>query len=145
MPDPFTHAALPIILLLCRSSRQPSHPIVTVNEGTRFLLVVRNDGSRAWDPALGDPPIEADSDGVPRMMRKLAHFTPLNDADYLEDMLKQHHNSIGAFLIEPIMGNCCSTTATVETVVATPSTPAAADADSCASTPKNGTLFLRES
>ena len=33
-------------------------------------------------------------------------------------MLKQHHNSIGAFLIEPIMGNCCSITATREYVQA---------------------------
>jgi glutamate-1-semialdehyde 2,1-aminomutase len=71
-----------------------------------------------WDPALGDPPVAADSDGVPHMMRKLAYFTPLNDANYLEDLLKQHHNSIGAFLIEPMMGNCCSITATREYVQA---------------------------
>jgi len=71
-----------------------------------------------WDPATGDPPIEADSEGIPSLLKKLAHFTPLNDANYLEDLLKRHHQSIGAFLIEPIMGNCCSITATREYVQA---------------------------
>jgi glutamate-1-semialdehyde 2,1-aminomutase len=52
------------------------------------------------------------------MMKKLAYFTPLNDANYLEDLLKKHHGSIGAFLIEPMMGNCCSITATREYVQA---------------------------
>jgi glutamate-1-semialdehyde 2,1-aminomutase len=37
---------------------------------------------------------------------------PLNDADAIEDVLKKHHKDIGAFLIEAIMGNCCSLTAT---------------------------------
>ncbi|MDX1460773.1 MAG: aminotransferase class III-fold pyridoxal phosphate-dependent enzyme, partial [Xanthomonadales bacterium] len=69
-----------------------------------------------WDPRAGDPPIEADSEGVPRLIKRLAHFTPLNDANYLEDLLRRHHADIGAFLIEPIMGNCCSTTADVEYV-----------------------------
>src|SRR5210317_1797743 len=69
-----------------------------------------------WDPATGAPSIEADSDGVPKMLKKMAHFTPLNDANYLEDILKKHHGSIGAFLIEPMMGNCCSITATREYV-----------------------------
>jgi glutamate-1-semialdehyde 2,1-aminomutase len=71
-----------------------------------------------WDIAAGDPPIEADSEGIPRRMRKLVHFTPLNDANHLEDLLKQNHNDIGAFLIEPIMGNCCSISATREYVLA---------------------------
>jgi glutamate-1-semialdehyde 2,1-aminomutase len=71
-----------------------------------------------WDPDDGAPPIAADSEGIPRMLRKLAHFTPLNDADYLEDLLKRHHDSIGAFLIEPIMGNCCSIMAQREYVLA---------------------------
>jgi glutamate-1-semialdehyde 2,1-aminomutase len=51
-------------------------------------------------------------------MKKLAHFTPLNDANYLEDLLKRHHQDIGAFLIEPIMGNACSIMATREYVLA---------------------------
>jgi glutamate-1-semialdehyde 2,1-aminomutase len=71
-----------------------------------------------WDPAAGDPPIESDSEGIPQILKKLAHFTPLNDANYLEDLLKRHHQDIGAFLIEPIMGNCCSIVATREYVLA---------------------------
>jgi glutamate-1-semialdehyde 2,1-aminomutase len=35
----------------------------------------------------------------------------LNDANHLEDLLRRHGHEIGAFLIEPIMGNCCSITA----------------------------------
>ena len=64
------------------------------------------------------PPIEPDSEGVPMMLKRLTHFTPLNDANYLEDLLKKHHQNIGAFLIEPMMGNCCSITATREYVKA---------------------------
>jgi glutamate-1-semialdehyde 2,1-aminomutase len=71
-----------------------------------------------WDHKTEDPPIEPDSEGIPRLMKKLAHFTPLNDANYLEDLLKRHHQDIGAFLIEPIMGNCCSITASKEYVLA---------------------------
>ncbi len=71
-----------------------------------------------WDQAEGEPSVEADSDGIPAMLKKLAHFTPLNDANYLEDVLKKHHKDIGAFLIEPMMGNCCSITATREYVQA---------------------------
>lgn len=62
------------------------------------------------------PPVEADSEGVPRVLKPLAHFTPLNDANHLEDLLKKHQRSIGAFLIEPMMGNCCSITADREYV-----------------------------
>ena len=69
-----------------------------------------------WDPATGDPPIEAGSEGIPRVLKKLTHFTPLNDANYLEDLLKRHHQDIGAFLIEPIMGNACSIMASQEYV-----------------------------
>ncbi len=71
-----------------------------------------------WRPTAGDPPIEAVSEGIPQILKKLAHFTPLNDANYLEDLLKRHHQDIGAFLIEPMMGNCCSITADIEYVQA---------------------------
>lgn len=71
-----------------------------------------------WDPAKGEPPVEPDSEGIPGILKRLAHFTPLNDANYLEDVLRKHHQDIGAFLIEPMMGNCCSITATREYVQA---------------------------
>lgn len=61
-----------------------------------------------------EPPIEAECDGIPQVLKPLTHFTPLNDANYLEDLLKKYGKDVGAFLIEPIMGNCCSLTATHE-------------------------------
>jgi len=63
-----------------------------------------------WDQK-GQPEIAPYSDGVPAVTKQLYHPVPLNDANYAEDVLKEHHNNIGAFLIEPIMGNCCSITA----------------------------------
>jgi len=63
-----------------------------------------------WDQK-GDPELLPYGDGVPAVTKKLFHPVPLNDANVAEDLLKKHHNEIGAFLIEPIMGNCCSITA----------------------------------
>lgn len=67
-----------------------------------------------WEPKDGDPQILPYSDGVPQVIKRLFHTVPLNDANALEDLLKQHHQDIGAFLIEAIMGNCCSLTASKE-------------------------------
>ncbi len=63
-----------------------------------------------WDEH-GKPPVTAYGEGVPQVTRQLYHPVPLNDANYAEDVLKKHHASIGAFLVEPIMGNCCAITA----------------------------------
>lgn len=60
-----------------------------------------------WDPADGDPEVLPYGDGVPRVTKRLSHSVPLNDADAIEGLLKKHRDSIGAMLIEPIMGNCC--------------------------------------
>jgi glutamate-1-semialdehyde 2,1-aminomutase len=49
--------------------------------------------------------------GVPKVLRDLVHIVPLNDANRLEDVLKQNSDSIGAFVIEPILGNAGSITA----------------------------------
>jgi glutamate-1-semialdehyde 2,1-aminomutase len=65
-----------------------------------------------WDPGKGDPPIVPSGEGVPAIIKPLFHTVPLNDANILEDVLKKHGDDIGAFLVEPIMGNCCSLTAT---------------------------------
>ncbi len=46
------------------------------------------------------------SAGVPASARDLIHSVPLNDANWLEDVLRRHGDTIGALLIEPIMGNC---------------------------------------
>jgi glutamate-1-semialdehyde 2,1-aminomutase len=49
--------------------------------------------------------------GVPEMLRDLVNIVPLNDANRLEDLLKRRGDSIGTFLIEPILGNAGSITA----------------------------------
>jgi glutamate-1-semialdehyde 2,1-aminomutase len=63
-----------------------------------------------WDQ-VSEPELLPYGDGVPAVTKKLFHPVQLNDANHAEDVLKKHHNDIGAFLIEPIMGNCCSITA----------------------------------
>ena len=60
-----------------------------------------------WTQGETDPELLPYSDGVPQLLKRLIHTVPLNDANRLEDTLKQHGNDIGAFLIEPILGNCC--------------------------------------
>jgi len=64
-----------------------------------------------WDPAQGAPDVLPYGEGVPKVTKRLFHTAPLNDANAIEDLLKKHHKDIGAFLIEPIMGNCCGITA----------------------------------
>jgi len=64
-----------------------------------------------WSPADGDPEVLPYGEGVPAVTRQLFHTVPLNDANALEDLFRKKHREIGAFLIEPIMGNCCALTA----------------------------------
>ena len=64
-----------------------------------------------WDPREGDPEVLPFGEGVPRVTKRLYHTAPLNDADAIEDLLRENHEAIGAFLVEPIMGNCCGITA----------------------------------
>jgi glutamate-1-semialdehyde 2,1-aminomutase len=59
----------------------------------------------------GNPRLLPYGEGIPAATKTLHFPAPLNDANFAEDVLKKHHNDIGAFLIEPIMGNCCSITA----------------------------------
>ena len=65
-----------------------------------------------WSPEDGDPEIMPFGDGVPKLTKRLFHTVPLNDANALEDLLREKHHKIGAMLVEPIMGNCCAITAT---------------------------------
>lgn len=64
-----------------------------------------------WDPSQGAPEVLPYGDGVPKVTKRLFHAAPLNDANAIEDLLRKHHQDIGAFLVEPIMGNCCGITA----------------------------------
>ena len=65
-----------------------------------------------WNPKDGDPEVLPAGEGIPKIIKRLFHTVPLNNANVLEDVLKKHGDDIGAFLVEPIMGNCCSLTAT---------------------------------
>ncbi len=65
-----------------------------------------------WSPKDGDPEVLPYGDGVPEIVKPLFHTVPLNDANALEDALKRWHRDVGAFVIEPIMGNCCGLAAT---------------------------------
>ena len=67
-----------------------------------------------WDPTAGSPVLASSSLGVPKHNAEMLHLVPMNDASRLEDLLKEKHNDIGALLIEPILGNCCSIAATQE-------------------------------
>ncbi len=68
-----------------------------------------------WTPDCGrEPEVVAYSDGVPESTRQHIHMVPMNDAERLEDTLRKHGDRIGTLLIEPMMGNCCSITATQE-------------------------------
>jgi glutamate-1-semialdehyde 2,1-aminomutase len=72
-----------------------------------------------WDPASGtDPSTVPYSQGIPQRLKDLVYLTPMNDIDRLEDIFKKHSNSIGAMLLEPMMGNCCAISATTEFVKA---------------------------
>ncbi len=67
-----------------------------------------------WRPSYGEPHLVPYSAGVPGILRALLHAVPMNDADRLESVFKAYGHEIAAFLIEPIMGNCCSISATKE-------------------------------
>jgi glutamate-1-semialdehyde 2,1-aminomutase len=69
-----------------------------------------------WQPGSGEPEILPYSEGVPDIIKPLFHSVPMNDANAVEDILRRHGNDIAAFLIEPIMGNCCGITATSQYV-----------------------------
>jgi glutamate-1-semialdehyde 2,1-aminomutase len=66
-----------------------------------------------WTPESGrEPEVLAYSAGVPESNKQHLHMVPMNDAEKLEDVLRAHSDKIGCLLIEPMMGNCCSITAT---------------------------------
>jgi glutamate-1-semialdehyde 2,1-aminomutase len=67
-----------------------------------------------WKPQDGAPEVLPYGEGVPELIKPLFHAVPLNDANAVEEVLRKNHQDIGAFLIEPIMGNCCGLTATAE-------------------------------
>ena len=110
-----TEAVMAALRLARAYTGKDSHIVVEGGYHGVFDSVLWYADIEEWDEEEF-PPVFADSEGVPAILKRLAHFTPLNDANALEDLLKRHHKDIGAFLIEPMMGNCCSITATREYV-----------------------------
>lgn len=64
-----------------------------------------------WQPGDAEPPVMPYGDGIPDATKPLFNIVPMNDANALEELIKKKRNEIGAFLMEPIMGNCCAITA----------------------------------
>ncbi len=70
-----------------------------------------------WDLGSNqDPELALYGKGIPNTVKKLAHITPMNNFDRLEDMFRKHGDKFAAMLIEPIQGNCCSIMAQPEYV-----------------------------
>ena len=113
-----TEAVMAALRLARAYTGKDSHIIVEGGYHGMFDSVLWYSDVEEWKPGMGAPEIKPESEGVPDSVKKLTHFTPLNDANYLEDLLKRHGDDIGAFLIEPILGNCCSITASREYVLA---------------------------
>jgi glutamate-1-semialdehyde 2,1-aminomutase len=62
-----------------------------------------------WDMGSNtEPELVPYGKGIPPTVKQLAHITPMNDFQRLEDMFKHHGAKLAAMLIEPIQGNCCS-------------------------------------
>ena len=109
-----TEAVMAALRLARAYTGKDSHVIVEGGYHGIFDSVLWYADVEEWDRKSTRLPVEPECEGIPRVLKKLTHFTPLNDANFLEDLLKKHGDDIGAFMIEPIMGNCCSITATAE-------------------------------
>jgi len=109
-----TEAVMAALRLARAYTGKDSHIIVEGGYHGIFDSVLWYVDVEDWDQKGPRPPVQPECDGIPNVLKPLTHFTPLNDANYLEDLLKRHGNDVGAFMIEPIMGNCCSITATQE-------------------------------
>ncbi|MGH8221699.1 MAG: aspartate aminotransferase family protein [Woeseiaceae bacterium] len=65
-----------------------------------------------WNPENGEPEVLPYGEGIPHITKRLYHTAPINDANAIEELFRKQSQSIGAFLIEPIMGNCAGISAT---------------------------------
>jgi glutamate-1-semialdehyde 2,1-aminomutase len=106
-----TEAVMAALRLARGYTGKDSYIIVEVGYHGLFDSVLWYTAVEDWTEGQGEPELLPYSEGVPRLLKRLVHQVPLNDANKLEDVLKRHGDDIGAFLIEPIMGNCCGITA----------------------------------
>jgi len=109
-----TEAVMAALRIARAHSGKDGHIIVEGGYHGIFTEVLWYAEVEDWNPADGAPELKPFCAGTPQIVKPLFHAVPLNDANAIEDVLKKHHQDIGAFLIEPIMGNCCGLTATKE-------------------------------
>ncbi len=109
-----TEAVMAALRVARAYSGKDGHIVVEGGYHGIFNEVLWYSDVEKWKPEDGDPQVLPSGEGVPGIIKPLFHSVPLNDANALEDILRKHADDIGAFLVEPIMGNCCSVTATRE-------------------------------
>lgn len=109
-----TEAVMAAMRVARAFSGKDEHLIVEGGYHGIFNEVLWYTDVEAWDPKSGDPEVLPCSEGVPNLIKQLFHAVPLNDANVLEDVLRKHGDRIAAYLVEPIMGNCCGISATPE-------------------------------
>lgn len=107
-----TEAVMAALRIARAHSGKDGHIVVEGGYHGIFTEVLWYADVEDWDPKDGDPEVLPYCAGTPQIVKPLFHTVPLNDANAVEEVLRNHHNDIGAFLIEPIMGNCCGLTAT---------------------------------
>jgi len=107
-----TEAVMAALRIARAHSGKDGHIVVEGGYHGVFTEVLWYAEVEDWDPRDGAPEILPFCAGTPQIVKPLFHTVPLNDANVVEDVLRKNHNDIGAFLIEPIMGNCCGLTAT---------------------------------
>lgn len=104
-----TEAVMAALRLARSYTKRDSYIIIEGSYHGFFDAAMWRADVESWDPAkMARPQIVPYGSGIPQQARQLLHFAPLNDADMVEKILKMHGSTIGALLIEPIMGNCCS-------------------------------------
>jgi len=113
-----TEAVISALRLARGYTKKDSYIIVEGGYHGLHDATLWNAAVEKMSPGDSVPPLEPYSEGVPQLVKQLIHCVPLNDANFLEDVLKKNGDKIGAFLIEPIMGNCCGITAQADYVKA---------------------------
>ncbi|MDH3521558.1 MAG: aminotransferase class III-fold pyridoxal phosphate-dependent enzyme [Myxococcales bacterium] len=111
-----TEAVMAALRLARGYSGKHGHIIVEGGYHGLFDAVMWQSDIENWDASKGEPVIKPYSEGVMTSFREHVYTVPLNDANRLEDVLRKSSDKIGAFLIEPIQGNCCSIMSTPEYV-----------------------------
>jgi glutamate-1-semialdehyde 2,1-aminomutase len=111
-----TEAVMAALRLARAHTGRDSYILVEGGYHGMFDGVLWESDVRSMQQGQAAPELKPYSEGVPRSARELIHCVPLNDADWLEDVLRKHGDRIAALLIEPIMGNCGGIPASAEYV-----------------------------